>query len=108
MDDDSPWYYLEAEIQNKGGLIMPLILRFHFEGGSSELVRLPAEVWLKNEAGFTKSFRFKHRPIAVELDPFKELADINMDDNSWPPKDSSSEFDIFLRDQMEGNSTEGQ
>ena len=106
LGDEAPWYFAECEVRNKGGLIMPVIFRFHFEDGSSEVVRLPAEIWLQNENGFTKSFRFKHRPIAVELDPFRELADINMDDNHWPSKEEASDFDIFLQDQMEGRPEE--
>lgn len=98
---EDEWYYLEADVRNVGGLIMPLIFRFYFEDGSHEIMRLPAEIWLNKENGFTRSFRFAKRPIAVELDPFRELADVEMENNFWPPREVPSDFDIFLQDQMQ-------
>lgn len=98
-NEEGDWIYTEVKVNNKGGIIMPLIFRFHFEDGSSQVVRLPVETWLSREAGFTKSFRFKTKPIAVELDPFQELADTDMENNNWPKKEVPSEFDTYMESQ---------
>ena len=93
------WHYVELDIKNVGGLIMPVILRFHFESGAYKVVRIPAEVWIGNEDAFTKSFRFKEgRVVAVEIDPYRELADCNRSNNYWPIKEEPTEFDNFVKE----------
>ena len=78
---------------------MPVILRFHFESGAYKVVRIPAEVWIGNEDAFTKSFRFKEgRVVAVEIDPYRELADCNRSNNYWPIKEEPTEFDNFVKE----------
>jgi len=93
---DRPNFY-EIELANKGGLVMPVILKFNFEDGSSEIVRLPAEIWRMNEKEVTKSFAFEKEVISIELDPNKETADVNEYDNHFPPKDIPSKFDEFKK-----------
>ena len=80
--EEDPWFYIQLKIKNVGGLLMPVPMRFHFLDGSSKVVRLPVSTWIKHEKQFIKSFRFKRRPIAVEIDPFRELADIDLGNNS--------------------------
>ncbi len=95
--DTGSYHYVEVEIENKGGLIMPIILRFHFEDGSAKVMRIPVEVWLRKENSVIKSFRFKGaKTIAVELDPYRELADTDRSNNFWPPKTEASKFDKFM------------
>ncbi|MFN4300258.1 MAG: M1 family metallopeptidase [Thermaurantimonas sp.] len=74
-------YFLELTIQNKGGLIMPVILKFTFEDSATHVLRLPAEIWLKNEKEFTKVFPFAKKPVRVELDPELETTDIDTSNN---------------------------
>ena len=96
------WQYVELDIKNVGGLLMPLVLRFHFESGAFKVVRIPVEVWIGNENGFTKAFRFKEgRVVAVEVDPYRELADCDRNNNYWPVKEEPTEFDNFVKEQEE-------
>lgn len=87
--------YYELHFSNKGGLVMPVILEFTFEDGSTEVERLPAEVWRKNENKFSKVFVKDKVVTAVRLDPFRETADIDESNNNWPVREMPSRFQIF-------------
>jgi hypothetical protein len=89
--------FYELSFENKGGLVMPLILEFTFEDGSTEVVRAPAEIWIGNEDRFTKVFAFEKSVTKVELDPFLETADVDRANNFWPPQQEPSRFDLYQK-----------
>lgn len=93
---ERPNFY-EIKLANKGGLVMPVILKFNFIDGSSETVKLPAEIWRMDEKGVTKTFAFEKEVISIDLDPNKETADVNEYDNHFPPKDIPSKFDEYKK-----------
>lgn len=90
----------ELTISNRGGLIMPVILRFVLENGQIIDERLPAEIWLTDEQKFTKIFVLPSKAISVELDPLLETADIQVENNRWP---LSVEGTIELQDRKMGS-----
>ncbi len=92
---DADWNFYELEFENQGGLVMPVILRFTFTDGSTEVSRHPAEIWLKNEERFKKVFVFEKVVERIELDPFLETADTDFDDNFWPEEQKASRFDLY-------------
>ena len=88
--------YYELYFSNKGGLVMPLILEWTFEDGTKEIERIPVEVWRKNEDKFRKVFVKDKVVDKVKLDPYKELADVDESNNSWPVQEEQpSRFQIF-------------
>lgn len=87
--------FYQLDFKNKGGLVMPLILRFNFTDQTNEVVRIPAEIWKMNDQEISKVFIFKKEVSSIELDPFLETADCEMEDNFWPRKQVPSRFDIF-------------
>ena len=87
--------YYELTFENKGGLIMPIVFQFTYEDGSTEDIRLPAEIWRKNVDIVTKVFPREKRVVRVELDPYLELADVDTGNNVYPPEKSPSRFDLF-------------
>ena len=92
---DAGYNFYEITFENKGGLVMPIILRFTFADGSTEVSRHPAEIWLKNEEAFSKIFVFDKEVKQIELDPFLETADTDLDNNNWPPKVTQKRFDLY-------------
>ena len=62
---------------------MPVIVRYTFGDGTSHVERWPAEVWILSEQEFTKTIYLPKKAVSIELDPFKELADIDLYNNSW-------------------------
>lgn len=101
LDDEERAYlnrgghFYELEFENIGGLIMPVILEFTLADGSRKVERMPAEIWIRSEESFTKVFYFEQPVISVELDPFLETADVNRDNNYWPPRDEPSRFELY-------------
>lgn len=95
LDQDLNYY--ELKFSNKGGIPMPVILKFEFDDGEEEIIRIPAEIWRFNEVQISKVFYFEKEVVSVELDPFLETADIDMDNNFWPPKQQPSRFEVFKK-----------
>ena len=92
---DAGYNFYELNFENKGGLVMPIILRFTFVDGSQVISRHPAEIWLKNEEAFSKVFVFEKEVKQIELDPFLETADTDLENNNWPPKVVQNRFDLY-------------
>jgi hypothetical protein len=102
----------QVDFKNKGGLVMPLILRFQFEDGSEEIKRIPAALWRKNNDHVSKVFRFEKKVTSIELDPYKETTDTNRNNNyysgPWKKtplkvKPKSQDKGKNLMQQVEGN-----
>lgn len=92
---DADYNFYEIKFENKGGLVMPVILRFTFADGSQEVSRHPAEIWLKNEDAFNKVFVFEKELRKIELDPFLETADTDFSNNYWPTQAQPSRFELY-------------
>ena len=88
-------YFYELKFNNKGGLVMPIIIKWNYKDGSSEIERINAYVWRKNEKNVTKTFAKDKEVASILLDPYKETADINEKNNTWNVKDAPSKFDVF-------------
>jgi hypothetical protein len=74
----------EVSFTNKGGLVMPIIVQFTFDDGTTEMEKIPAQIWRKNENHVTKLFLTKKRATMIKLDPMRETADIDESNNTWP------------------------
>jgi hypothetical protein len=98
----------QLSFENIGGLIMPIILEFEFTDGTTEIVRLPAEVWLRSEATFTKVFWFKKQVKSVVLDPFLETADTERNNNYWPQHQEPSRFNLYKQTEWQQGNNSGQ
>jgi hypothetical protein len=87
--------FYELRFSNKGGLVMPIIIEWTFADGTKEVERVPVEIWRKNEEKITKVF-VKHKEVtAIQLDPYKETADIDESNNSFPIREIPTRFQIF-------------
>ncbi len=87
--------FYTVTLKNVGGLVMPIILRFEFEDGSSQVVRLPAEAWVQDNRSTRTSLISAQRLVQVELDPQLETADTNRDNNYFPPRLEPSHFELY-------------
>jgi Peptidase family M1 domain len=100
----------EISFSNKGGLVMPIIVEFTFKDGTKEVDRIPAQVWRKNENRVVKTFLKNKEVVSIKLDPLRETADINENNNSWPVAEATSKFKLFKTSgsrQVRGGSTGG-
>lgn len=85
----------EITFSNKGGLVMPIIIEWTFKDGTKETDRIAAQVWRKNENKVVKTFMKDKEVVSIQLDPMRETADINTDNNSWPSVSTPSKFQLF-------------
>ncbi|HET6768774.1 MAG TPA: M1 family aminopeptidase, partial [Chitinophagaceae bacterium] len=85
----------ELTFSNKGGLVMPVILEWTYKDGTTEIERIPAQVWRLNENKVIKTFIKNKEVTSIKLDPYKETADINDKNNSWNVIPEPSKFTVF-------------
>lgn len=100
-------YLYEVSFTNKGGLVMPVIVEFTFADGTTEIDRVPAQIWRKNENHVTKVFLKDKEVVSVQLDPMKETADIDVTNNSWPAIGATSNFGIYKAKQAARGQSQG-
>jgi hypothetical protein len=87
--------FYEMKFKNVGGLVMPLIIQFNYADGTSEVERIPAEIWRLNESEVSKVFAKKKEVKSILLDPYRETADIDESNNAWPRQYAPSRFEMF-------------
>ena len=90
-----PTYFYEIEFEKPGGLVMPLIVEYAYADGSKERVTYPVQLWRKNDASVKKIITSDKELVGVTVDPDEETADVNPDNNSWPKKETPSDFEKF-------------
>lgn len=96
----------EVAFSNKGGLVMPIIVEFTYADGSKEVDRIPAQIWRKNEGKVTKVYIKDKEVKSIKLDPMRETADINENNNTWGTISEPSKFQLFkLKQNARGQST---
>jgi Peptidase family M1 domain len=88
-------YFYELTFSNKGGNVMPIILRWNYKDGTNEIERINAYIWRKNEKKVIKAFMKEKEVASIELDPLDETGDINTKNNKWNIKVAPSKIDIF-------------
>ncbi len=69
---------------NLGGLVMPVILKMDFADGTSETIKIPAEVWRKNSRQVTWQFVTPRTLKSAMVDPRWETADADLSNNAFP------------------------
>ncbi|MFY9254571.1 MAG: M1 family aminopeptidase [Fuerstiella sp.] len=84
-----------VDFENKGGLVMPIILEVTHEDKTTREIRLPAEIWTQN-ANRTSRLIMSSKPItSIQLDPHLETADVDTSNNSFPPTIVKSRFGLY-------------
>ncbi|RBA29521.1 M1 family metallopeptidase [Flavobacterium tibetense] len=90
----TPKYFYEVEFEKPGGLIMPIIAELHFEDGTTELHKFPAQIWRRNNDTAKRVFATEKKMVKIQVDPKLETADIDTTNNVWPrATQDKSKFD---------------
>jgi hypothetical protein len=74
---------------------MPIIVKMIYEDGTEEVLRIPAEIWRKNHEEVSKVIRTDKLLTDVILDPYLEIADVDRNNNYWPPRTEPTRFELF-------------
>ncbi len=103
--------FYELTFNNKGGMVMPIIVEWTFKDGTKEIDRIPASIWKLNEKQVTKVFVKNKEVASIIVDPQKETADIDESNNMWPVKEIPTRFMLFkqapqsVRGQSDGSNS---
>lgn len=87
--------FYRLQFRNVGGLVMPIIVLLTLQDGSQQEVRLPAEIW-RVDSNLCDTLVITEQPVVkFELDPYRETADVNRDNNHFPPVLEPTRFQLF-------------
>jgi hypothetical protein len=75
--------YVRVTLENRGGLVLPVELALTFADGSTRRVKLPVDVWRRNERRFEYGFFSDADVVGVVVDPDEGFADVNRANNAW-------------------------
>ena len=84
---------------------MPLIVQFQYADGTTEDIRIPAEVWRMGGNKVTKVFPTEQEVTQILLDPYLETADTDTSDNAYPRQREASRFETFQQKQLMRNNS---
>jgi hypothetical protein len=87
--------FYELELENIGGLVMPVIVEMTFADSTKELVRIPAEIWRHNNEKVSKILTTEKPVIAFMIDPYLETADVDLSNNAYPRRQAHTRFRLF-------------
>jgi hypothetical protein len=91
--------FYELSFSNLGGLVSPIIIEATFDDNSTEVVRIPAEIWRMYEDKVSKVLIFNKQVISFKIDPFLETADTDLNNNTWPTRVEPTRYDLFKEKQ---------
>lgn len=92
-----------VDLKNVGGLVMPIILQVDYADGSTEELRLPAEIWRFNNSEVSKLIVTNKEIKSITIDPHLETADVEMANNYFPRRPIKSKFQAFKEQQRQRN-----
>lgn len=92
---EQPMHYYQLAFKNLGGLVMPIIVRMNYEDGSHKILRLPVDIWSKDNKDASTAVISEKPVVSFELDPLRETADANRDNNYFPPRLEPTRFQIY-------------
>ncbi len=99
--------FYEITFNNVGGLVMPVIIGWTYEDGTTEIERIPAEIWRLNAEKIVKVFPKEKKVKQIVIDPFRETADTDQSNNYYPKRDVPTRFEIF-KEEMNARGTSGE
>ncbi len=95
--------FYELTFSNLGGLVMPLIIEVTYADNSTEVIRIPAEIWRQYENKVSRVLILNKEVISFRLDPFLETADTDLNNNSWPARVEPTRYELFKQKQPTEN-----
>ena len=84
--------FYKVDLKNLGGLVMPVVLKVTFEDDSTKEYRLPAQIWRRNAEAVSKLLITEKKITKLELDPHREIADVDIENNYYPRRIRENKF----------------
>jgi hypothetical protein len=87
-------YFYEITFNKPGGLVMPIIVAYTYDDGTTEKKTYPAQIWRYNDNQVTKAVHSEKQITKIVIDPDLETADVDVSNNSFP-KEKKDAFSTF-------------
>ncbi len=87
-------HFYVVDFENKGGLVMPIILEIEYFNGSKETRHFPAEIWRQYSDSVSKLLITREPIRTLRIDPHLQTADVNLANNTYPPEIQKSRFKL--------------
>ncbi len=87
-------YFYLVDLKNHGGLVMPVVLKLTFDDDSTQMLRIPAEIWRLNNQSVSKLILTEKPLKKLTLDPHRETADTQLSNNEFPRTIGKSFFQL--------------
>ncbi|MEM9553648.1 MAG: M1 family metallopeptidase [Acidobacteriota bacterium] len=100
VQEDQNYYVLE--FNNRGGLVMPILLELSFDDGGTERLDIPAEIWRRNPRTVKKLIVTDRELTQIVIDPNWETADTDVENNHYPRRIIPSRIEMFKTRDREG------
>ena len=85
-------HFYVVELENLGGLVMPVILEIEYFNGNREIRHYPTEIW-RRHSQHIKKLLITTEPIrTLRLDPYLQTADSDLANNTYPRGIASARF----------------
>jgi hypothetical protein len=88
-------HFYQMTFENIGGIPMPIIVELAYEDGTTEVRRIPAEIWRFDAKTVTKTFVTDKVVVDVALDPYLETADTDTENNEIAPSKEPTRFELY-------------
>ena len=87
-------YFYEITFNKPGGLVMPIIVEYTYDDGTTKKKTYPAQIWRYNDKKVTKVVHSEKQILKIVIDPDLETADVNTSNNSFPAE-KINQFNTF-------------
>ena len=77
-----------------------MILQIDYTDGTSEELRIPAEIWRYNSAKVSKLIMTPKEIKSITLDPHLETADTDLSNNFFPRRPVKSRFQLYKEEKQ--------
>jgi len=94
--------YYVLDFSNKGGLVMPIILKITYADNSTQDMRIAAEIWRKSPQAVKKLIITDKEIKELVVDPYWETADVNIENNYYPRRIIPSRIEAFKSPDRKG------
>ncbi len=95
-------HFYQMTFENIGGIPMPIIIELQYADGTTEVKKIPAEIWRFDAKTVTKTIVTDKAVTNVVLDPFLETADVDTDNNEISAPKKADRFELYKRGQRGG------
>ena len=93
-----PKYFYNVTFEKPGGLVMPIIVEYTYDDGTTKTEKYPAQIWRLNDNEVSKGMASDKEIVSIKVDPNLETADVDTSNNSWPKEVKQGQFDKFKKE----------